>query len=303
MKYTDIVEEIARTLGLIFSEKEKLQFLFNDAEEISHEYAYRPGEKKGKALILKLAGGKALYVCADMDTDADGSPRVRKIDPDGGQSGTSLEIDGYPINSEAVPFFVMPMNFKEKFGISPTLGDTGICIYRNRSSGAIFADQGPNYLIGEGSIKLVENLGGNPWNSDKTRIIRGINPGVHYLIFVNSKKDGIPADENGIQLKARKDFRNLTGFEPEPQPVQEYPGRAFRKGDVGEYVRIIQHRLNELGYDLVEDGIFGPKTKNAVVAFQTSKEIDIDGIVGPQTWKTLFGEGTVIEETSVKNRT
>ncbi len=35
------------------------------------------------------------------------------------------------------------------------------------------------------------------------------------------------------------------------------------------------------------DGIFGPKTKAAVLTFQTNKALIQDGIVGPKTWEVL----------------
>lgn len=35
------------------------------------------------------------------------------------------------------------------------------------------------------------------------------------------------------------------------------------------------------------DGIFGPKTKTAVVTFQHCAGLPVDGIVGPQTWSAL----------------
>ena len=66
---------------------------------------------------------------------------------------------------------------------------------------------------------------------------------------------------------------------------------TLRKGDKGEVVTELQKRLNELGYDCgTADGIFGTKTLNAVVKFQTLNGLDPDGIVGRKTWAKLDGE-------------
>ncbi|SHH63388.1 N-acetylmuramoyl-L-alanine amidase [Clostridium grantii] len=57
----------------------------------------------------------------------------------------------------------------------------------------------------------------------------------------------------------------------------------------GIEVKIMQSRLNELGFKPgIIDGVFGSKTLNAIKAFQKSKRILVDGIVGPQTWSYLF---------------
>ncbi|MEK7528590.1 MAG: peptidoglycan-binding domain-containing protein [Patescibacteria group bacterium] len=43
-----------------------------------------------------------------------------------------------------------------------------------------------------------------------------------------------------------------------------------------------------MGYSLVIDGYFGPKTQSAVIDFQKNNRLETDGIVGPQTWNALF---------------
>jgi N-acetyl-anhydromuramyl-L-alanine amidase AmpD len=63
------------------------------------------------------------------------------------------------------------------------------------------------------------------------------------------------------------------------------------KGDKNSLVKVIQKRLQELGYKLDKfgvDGIFGNETKGAVMEFQQDKGLVVDSIVGINTFKALF---------------
>lgn len=74
---------------------------------------------------------------------------------------------------------------------------------------------------------------------------------------------------------------------PMPTPVTK---PTIRNGSVGEYVMEAQNKLIEAGYDLGRsgaDGKFGAKTVAAVKAFQKSKGLTADGIVGKDTWAAL----------------
>lgn len=64
--------------------------------------------------------------------------------------------------------------------------------------------------------------------------------------------------------------------------------QILRQGSSGGAVKILQVTLNARGYSLVGDGIFGPLTDQAVRQFQSDRGIQVDGIVGPQTWSTLL---------------
>lgn len=57
--------------------------------------------------------------------------------------------------------------------------------------------------------------------------------------------------------------------------------------DSGLNVKIIQALLINRGLDLVYDGYFGAETRSAVMAWQTSQQITVDGIVGDETLNTL----------------
>ncbi len=55
-----------------------------------------------------------------------------------------------------------------------------------------------------------------------------------------------------------------------------------------EINKAIQSKLNELGYNCGEaDGSIGPKTKEAIKAFQKDKGLEVDGNAGPKTKKAL----------------
>lgn len=58
-------------------------------------------------------------------------------------------------------------------------------------------------------------------------------------------------------------------------------------GSQGSEVSELQKLLNQNGYSLSEDGIFGSKTQEAVRDYQQKNNLDVDGIVGTNTWGAL----------------
>lgn len=69
--------------------------------------------------------------------------------------------------------------------------------------------------------------------------------------------------------------------------------RLYRLNDSGEPVRDIQDRLSALGFPSDADprGEFGPATTSAVADFQRDRGLSPDGIVGPDTWRSLYEAG------------
>jgi len=60
------------------------------------------------------------------------------------------------------------------------------------------------------------------------------------------------------------------------------------QGSKGNEVKELQKFLNEAGYNSgIIDGVFGQKTKSALVNFQTANGLEADGIVGPNTRNAL----------------
>lgn len=73
----------------------------------------------------------------------------------------------------------------------------------------------------------------------------------------------------------------------------------------GDDVRALQARLDSLGFDPGRiDGIFGPQTEDALVAFQRDSAIAADGICGPDTTRAFARVGHLAdgEITGVRER-
>ena len=78
---------------------------------------------------------------------------------------------------------------------------------------------------------------------------------------------------------------------------EPYPGRFLTEGDRGESVYIIQGYLNKIGQNvdsipvIAADGIFGSKTKAAVIALQQYLGIEETGAIGPVEWAEIITLG------------
>ncbi len=82
-------------------------------------------------------------------------------------------------------------------------------------------------------------------------------------------------------------------YYPSGSGVQPFPS-VLQEGSRGEPVKVVQYLLSVVGefYSAIPsvaiDGIYGPATKNAVVALQRLTGLPQDGIVGEDTWAALY---------------
>ncbi|MGB8507350.1 MAG: glycoside hydrolase family 75 protein, partial [Pyrinomonadaceae bacterium] len=181
----------------------------------------------GGKKIFKLPGGE-IYIDADMDIDADGSPRARAIDPCAGcgQPSTSLSYLGISgqarfVNAEEVPYIALPgsnRHLRDRFYVQMglQLGDIAAVINGDKIEFALFADVGPPDKIGEGSIFLSQSLGHDPFITRRngTRIIgSSIDRDVIYIVFPHSKPSGL-APRNVVETvreRGRELFASIGG--------------------------------------------------------------------------------------------
>ena len=79
--------------------------------------------------------------------------------------------------------------------------------------------------------------------------------------------------------------------------------RLLKYGMKGDFVTKVQQQLKVKGVDPKGvDGKFGKNTKNAVIKFQETVELNKDGVVGPKTYQELFFEVPKVEPTNVQNQ-
>jgi len=152
-----------------------------------------------------------------MATGADGVPLIQgEGDPKPGYfvSTTALQQPGQPartpaaqVDSNTVPFAVIPGNWQSSGRPGPRLGDFGVAYRRSTGQLAYFVigDTGPRNKLGEGSIALHQALGNDPFvmRYGVRRARQGIGGrDVVYLMFPGSAQSVQTYDTGTINLLA-----------------------------------------------------------------------------------------------------
>jgi hypothetical protein len=107
-----------------------------------------------------------------------------------------------------------------------------------------------------------------------------------------------PSSDTGhIHISARTDLCHApTTYDPLAHLATPPPGDPImtqlpilRRGATGLPVENAQALLNTHGYQLAEDGDYGPLTESATRAYQSAHPpLDVDGVIGPHTWAMLL---------------
>jgi peptidoglycan hydrolase-like protein with peptidoglycan-binding domain len=84
--------------------------------------------------------------------------------------------------------------------------------------------------------------------------------------------------------------------EPIACNLYDGPHPELARGETGEAVLHAQCLLNQFGFDIAEDGIFGRQTAGALTPVQRDSNLkDVDGIIGRCTWAALHQEAIPVE--------
>ena len=122
--------------------------------------------------------------------------------------------------------------------------------------------------------------------------------------------DGIIGEATWYQLvRLYVGVTNLAELESQGQTFYAINWQApnnLQSGSRGQKVSQLQYMLNVMAEYVPSippvgvDGIFGPRTQEAVCAFQRFAGLPEDGIVGPQTWNALYSRAiTLIKEPAI----
>jgi hypothetical protein len=160
-------------------------------------YATDAGQKPS---IVVCNTKNTVWWAADMDIDCDGIATTQcnlQTDP-AYQNQTALETSQkQAFNAATMPYVVLP-NPSKRWNYQSSsiqLGAVVAVIYNNKVEYAVFADTGPEHIIGEASYALAQRLGIDPDPSTG-----GTDRDVTYIVFKNSLVNPVESHTAAIKL-------------------------------------------------------------------------------------------------------
>lgn len=169
-------------------------------------------------------------------------------------------------------------------------------VFVGRGPGNVPAANGPG--LNSAHYAVLGLVGNSGLVTPPDDMLHGILDAIEYLREkggagkeIKGHRDGYATDCPGEALYAwvKKGAPRPGG--PEPQ-TPAWPGRYLRYPPImrGEDVRTWQAQMKKLGYEIEVDGAYGPASREVCLRFQRDKGLDVDGIVGPDTWNAAFRE-------------
>lgn len=265
---------------------------------------------KNKVIELLRANGHTVYDCTD-DVGATQNANLRnivnkcnahKVDLDvsihlNAGGGTGTEVYVYSDNSKAKGYAQRIVN-----NISNSLGIRNRGVKTKTNLYVLRKTKSPSLLI---ECCFVDNATDKAkWSVDKCAkaIAEGVlNATVNNVTHTEAPKPTpAPAQNNNttklnydawvarLQTELNNQFRKGLNVDGLRGPKTLDACVTVKRGAKGNITRLIQERLNSVGFHISIDGVFGGGTENAVKVFQRNRELSADGIVGRNTWEWLL---------------
>lgn len=265
---------------------------------------------KNKVIALLRANGHTVYDCTD-DVGATQNANLKnivnkcnahKVDLDvsihlNAGGGTGTEVYVYSDSSRAKGYAQRIVN-----NISNSLGIRNRGVKTSTNLYVLRKTNSPSLLV---ECCFVDNAVDKvKWNSDKCAkaIVEGIiNATVNNVTHTEaSKPTPTPATNNNttklnydgwvarLQIELNSQFYKGLKVDGLRGPKTLDACVTVKRGAKGNITKLIQERLNSVGFRISADGIFGGGTENAVKVFQRNRGLSQDGIVGRNTWEWLL---------------
>lgn len=145
---------------------------------------YAPDEGEAETLPICQGPGSILYWVSDLDVDCDGGRTATCMRDPAYMAETSIDgSDGLPIDAETVPFVVIPLpSARFTYGDHEiALGQLALVTYGDQWAIGVFADEGPDGILGEASYAMAQLLGVDP-----DPITGGADSGATFVIFTGA---------------------------------------------------------------------------------------------------------------------
>lgn len=263
---------------------------------------------KNKVIELLRANGHTVYDCTD-DVGATQNANLRNIvnkcnshsvDLDvsihlNAGGGTGTEVYVYSDSSRAKGYAQRIVN-----NISNSLGIRNRGVKTSTNLYVLRKTKSPSLLV---ECCFVDNAVDKvKWNSDKCAkaIVEGIlNASVNNVTHTEASKPTPTPNNNTtklnydgwvarLQTELNNQFHKGLKVDGLKGPNTLNACVTVKRGAKGNLTKLIQERLNSVGFHISTDGIFGGGTENAVKVFQRNRGLSADGIVGRNTWEWLL---------------
>lgn len=263
---------------------------------------------KNKVIELLRVNGHTVYDCTD-DVGATQNANLRnivnkcnahKVDLDvsihlNAGGGTGTEVYVYSDNSKAKGYAQRIVN-----NISNSLGIRNRGVKTSTNLYVLRKTKSPSLLV---ECCFVDNTVDKvKWNSDKCAkaIVEGIlNATVNNVTHAEASKPTPTPNNNTnklnydgwvarLQIELNNQFNKGLNVDGLRGSKTLDACVTVKRGARGNITKLIQERLNSVGFHISVDGIFGGGTENAVKVFQRNRGLSQDGIVGRNTWEWLL---------------
>lgn len=130
-----------------------------------------------------------------------------------------------------------------------------------------------------GAYQIVNAINASAWGS---------HPNGAIVTYINGHDGGL--QDAALSVGPEVPVEPAPPVPPVPTPgdYPRFPGTLLYNGISGHGTAVWQARMQERGWTIDVDDVFGPQTDGVCRAFQAEKGLQVDGVVGPVTWDAAW---------------